>query len=341
MRDIVRHVLAGMTADERVEAAEELRRMVAADRAAAADREVGRCPRCDRPVVVRRGRDGRGRQRWLCRGCGRSFTASTLGPVSWSKLEPWQWEELAACMADGAPLRVVAERCAASLPTAWFMRMRACEAMSAALGPFRCGEGIEAQVDGTMVPESLSGGGPFEMPRPPHRHGGEAMGGVSGERVCVLAGENSLGDVFAEVCCRGRATKARVREMLAGRVGDGSVLVTDAHWAYAGVEEALGVDAEHLAHHSGDEADAALSGVNALHARLKDFLGRMNGVSTRRLPLYLAWFCWLERARRRGGGAREAARDLCLSGRYRTTRRALFAAPRYDMGYWERRRAAA
>ena len=36
MRDIVRHVLAGMTADERVEAAEELRRMVAADRAAAA-----------------------------------------------------------------------------------------------------------------------------------------------------------------------------------------------------------------------------------------------------------------------------------------------------------------
>ena len=28
MRDIVRHVLAGMTADERVEAAEELRRIV-------------------------------------------------------------------------------------------------------------------------------------------------------------------------------------------------------------------------------------------------------------------------------------------------------------------------
>ena len=67
MRDIVRHVLAGMTADERVEAAEELRRMVAADRAAAADREVGRCPRCGCPVVVRRGRDGRGRQRWLRR----------------------------------------------------------------------------------------------------------------------------------------------------------------------------------------------------------------------------------------------------------------------------------
>lgn len=315
--------------------------MVAADRAAAADREVGRCPRCGRPVAVRRGRDGRGRQRWLRRGCGRSLTASTLGPVSRSKLEPWQWEELAARMADGAPPRVVAERCAVSPPAAWLMRMRAREAMSAALGPLRRGEGIEARGAGTMVPESLSGGGPLEMPRPPHRHGGEAMGGVSGGRACALAGENSLGDVLAEACRRGRATRARVREMLAGGVGDGSVPVADAHWAYAGVEEALGVDAEHLAHRSGEAANAALSGVNAPRARLKDFLGGMNGVSTRRPPPCLAWFCWLERARRAGGGAREAARDLCLSGRYRTTRRALFAAPRYDMGYWERRRAAA
>ena len=84
MRDIVRHVLAGMTAGERVEAAEELRRMVAEDRATAAGREVGRCPGCGCPAAVRRGRDGRGRQRWLCRGCGRSFTAWSLGPVSWS-----------------------------------------------------------------------------------------------------------------------------------------------------------------------------------------------------------------------------------------------------------------
>ena len=60
------------------------------------------------------------------------------------------------------------------------MRVRACEAMASALGPFRCGEGIEAQVDGMMVPESLSGGGGFAMPREPHRCGGEAAGGVSG-----------------------------------------------------------------------------------------------------------------------------------------------------------------
>ncbi|MBM6868110.1 hypothetical protein [Collinsella tanakaei] len=77
-------------------------------------------------------------------------------------------------------------------------------------------------------------------------------------------------------------------------------------------------------------------GANRRDYSLKGFLGGMNGASTRRLPLYLAWFCWLERVRRAGGGAREAVRRLCLSGRYRTPGRALFAVPRYDMGYWER-----
>lgn len=94
--------------------------------------------------------------------------------------------------------------------------------------------------------------------------------------------------------------KALVREMLEGRIADGSVLVTDRHWAYASVEEALGVDAERLAYPSGPEAGAALYGVNSLHRRLGGILLVKNGVSTRRLPLHLSWFCWLERARRRG-----------------------------------------
>lgn len=242
-------------------------------------------------------------------------------------------------MADGVPLRVVCERCGVSMPTAWSMRVRACEAMAADLGPFRCGEGIEAQVDGMMVPESLSGGGAFEMPREPRRAGGQAAGGVSDERACVLAGESSLGDVLAEACCRGRATKARVREMPEGRLADGSVLVTDAHWAYAGTGGALGVDAEHPAYRSGGEANARLSGANALHSRLAGSLLRMNGASTRRLRHYLSWFCWLERARRRGGDASAAIRDLSLSTPYHTSRRALFKEPRYDMGHWEARNA--
>lgn len=35
------------------------------------------CPRCECAHVVKRGKDASGSQRWLCRGCGRSFTATS------------------------------------------------------------------------------------------------------------------------------------------------------------------------------------------------------------------------------------------------------------------------
>lgn len=40
---------------------------------------------------MRRGRDADGTQRWLCRGCGRTFTARTDGLVALSKLPLATW----------------------------------------------------------------------------------------------------------------------------------------------------------------------------------------------------------------------------------------------------------
>ena len=37
------------------------------------------CPRCGCPEFVRKGRGRDGSQRWLCRGCGQTFCAKTMG----------------------------------------------------------------------------------------------------------------------------------------------------------------------------------------------------------------------------------------------------------------------
>ena len=47
--------------------------------------EPARCPRCGHAHVVRKGRDADGAQRWLCRGCGRTFTAKTARLLALSK----------------------------------------------------------------------------------------------------------------------------------------------------------------------------------------------------------------------------------------------------------------
>ncbi len=56
------------------------------------------CPRCGCPRTVRRGRDADGAQRRLCRGCGRSFRASTGRVLGTTKLPAATWARYAEAM---------------------------------------------------------------------------------------------------------------------------------------------------------------------------------------------------------------------------------------------------
>ena len=103
-------------------------------------------------------------------------------------------------MLSGSSLRACAELCGVSLKTSWFMRMRLCEVMERAAQPFRTGEAVSWQVDGTYLGESLKGNRSRSvagMPRGAHRHGGAVHErGISSLKVCVVCGANDLGDSF-------------------------------------------------------------------------------------------------------------------------------------------------
>ena len=57
----------------------------------AAPGEPARCPRCQHAHIVSKGRDRNGARRWLCRGCGRTFSAKTGRVLALSKLGPREW----------------------------------------------------------------------------------------------------------------------------------------------------------------------------------------------------------------------------------------------------------
>ena len=115
------------------------------------------CPRCGCPRTVRRGRDAEGEQRRLCRGCGRSFRASTGRVLGTTKLPAATWARYAELMLAGATLRGAAAGCGVSLKTSFSMRHRLCEVMASMLPAFEAGPGAEVQADETLVPDSLSG----------------------------------------------------------------------------------------------------------------------------------------------------------------------------------------
>ncbi len=72
-------------------------------------------------------RFGYGAHRRLCRGCGRSFRASTGRVLGTTKLPAATWARHAEAMLAGATLRDAAAACGVSLKTGFSMRHRLCE----------------------------------------------------------------------------------------------------------------------------------------------------------------------------------------------------------------------
>ena len=224
MKDIVSQFAMQLTLAEKRELVAELKGAIAEELASRASGPAGpsRCPRCGSPSFVRKGRDRDGGQRWLCRGCARTFSARTRGLLASSKLPASAWMSFAECMADALPLRETAARVGVSLYTAWFMRMRVCEVM--ALRTPDCRPGT-FHVDGTLVMGSLKGNlgrsGLLGLPRPRHRNGRDgrrASRGRSKEWVVVVCGVNELGDCFCDICGRGSAGAGELSVALAARI---------------------------------------------------------------------------------------------------------------------------
>ena len=316
-----------MRGDDRRSALEALLAVMEED-AAGGGEEAPCCPRCGCPRVVRRGRDADGAQRWLCRGCGRTFRGTTGSVLASSKLEAPTWAEYAALMVSGATLRDCAAACGVSLRTSFSMRHRLLEVMERSLPAFEAGPGCPAQVDETLVPDSLSGNhsrGGAPMPRPARGRGGDgARAGVSRDKVSVVVAANPRGGVFLQEACLGKLGAGDARRAMAGCALEGAVVSTDRQKGYVRALREMGA-AAHLRFASGG-ARAPLNLVNSVHSALKAFLARFRGVSTRRLHGYLMWFKW-QREARRLGDLPGAIREHMSAARYRLSWRERVAEP--------------
>lgn len=150
------------------------------------------------------------------------------------------------------------------------------------------------------------------------------MGGVSSDKVSVLAMVNERGDVMAVPACRGKLGVASARAAPAGCALAGAAVSTDRQKGYVRALAEMGVAAHLRFASSGPRAP--LNRANALHSAIKAFLARFRGVSTRRLGNYMLWFRWPHEARRSDDGA-ALLRSQMEGGTYRTSWRGLWGTP--------------
>lgn len=338
MKSIVSQFVLQMTLEEKEELLAELKAAIAAELVPAPG-SPGACPFCGCPGFVRKGRDAKGAQRWLCRGCARTFSAKSGSLLALSKLDASAWMAFAECMADALSLRETARRCGVSLYTSWFMRMRVCEVMARLLQPARPGT---FHLDGALVADNLSGNhvrsSILEMPRKPHRNGQDRKRRTRGRskgQVVVECGINEYGDCFCEVCGRGSAGAGELAACLARHVPEGSTVVTDGHPSYGFAASGW----EHGVVDPKDPSAGDINMANALHSRLREFLAPFHGVATRRLQRYLDWFCYREQFKRSDMDRRKLLFKHEGEGTYWMTRRFTHIEVGGIMVYWTRQYA--
>lgn len=339
--DLVRDTLGRMDSAQKRAAIESLQRLIDAERfdlAVEYGRDGIECRECGSSRVVKRGKTSSGNQRYLCRDCGMSFVLSSGGVFAKSKLSKEVWQRYVECFVDMLPLRECARRCGVSLKTSWFMRHRILEALRKHVPAFQVRNGCGAQIDECFFRENFKGNhgnSDFSMPRRPRRRGRQdCKRGISNDLICVMSGVNDAGDTFLEVACRGRLDSKSAENVLRNKIESGSIIATDKHGSYASAMAELGVS-RHYAYDSKKE-HGGINAVNSLHSRVKAFFSVFNGVSSKWLSLYLAWFAWNESFKKCSASesAEIAVRQLS-SETYDTTWRKCKDAAYPFFDYWK------
>lgn len=134
------------------------------------------CPLCGSVHVVRNGHQADGAQRYMCRDCKKSFTATTNSVVAGTRKDMSVWERYICCMMLGLSIRKSAEACGIHRNTAFYWRHKVLDAVRKSFENMRLGGIVE--MDEAFLPVSYKGNHKnsksFKMPREPHMRGGQS-----------------------------------------------------------------------------------------------------------------------------------------------------------------------
>ncbi len=249
------------------------------------------CPHCGCGDAVRNGVVS-GLQRYRCNGCRRCFNALTGTPLARLRHKE-KWLSNAGEMIGGTSVRKTAERIGVHRTTAFRWRHKflalPVNLRAAVLA------GI-AEADETYIMESKKGQRKA-IGRAPRKRGGKAKKpGTSKEHIPVLIcrdREGNMADFVLE-----KADKAHIGAALKPILARDAILCTDGGKALAAAAAGMGITHRPVNLSAGIRVVANVyhvQNVNAYDSRLKEWMRRFHGVSTKYQPSYLGWRRLIER----------------------------------------------
>jgi len=249
------------------------------------------CPHCGGTHVVRYGKF-KGRQRYQCKDCIKTFSDLTDTPLARTRY-PDKWIRFIDCMLQGLPLRQSAKILGVTHVTLFYWRHKLLSSLRQMdISSFN---GI-LEVDETYFLYSEKGKRGITYRKPRKRGGVAKFRGISREQVCVLVARDREKNTVSKVSCQGRISIKQVNKLIGSKVSESNILCSDAWRSYSIFARQKGLD-----HYSIKSTEAHvkkgiyhIQNVNNYHKRLKDWLAHFNGVASKYIDNYLAWFRFLD-----------------------------------------------
>lgn len=266
------------------------------------------CPHCHEKRVVRNG-NVNGRQRFLCRSCGKTFGATTGTVMHYSKKSIPHWEAYVECFARRDTLRECASRCEISLSSAFNWRHKILEVLSSCNSTLVLSGKVQA--DEKYFPDNFKGNSSCrnnmrkvktKVLSPPHyknlrisghRHSrgkSSSTRGLSRNKICMPCVVDQNGSSFGKAAGRGIVQKMFWDSAFREKFDGGTVLITDrtdASLAFSKENEIPIFQLESAESRSGRKRN--LQRINNFHSRIEKSLKRFVNVGTRYLNEYVCW----------------------------------------------------
>lgn len=269
-------------------------------------KEVDKCSKCDSGNFIKFGKDKNGKQRYKCKNCGATFTATSFSVVSKTHYDYNTWETYIEELLRQSSLAECAKKCNISVQTAFVWRHKILKAILKDQDN-RVMAGI-IEVDETYVSINYKGNHKkskrFKLPRPAYRRGVDNR--VRKEsKACVMCAVERNGQVYGEAVGRGQPTITMLKHSFKERLLPDSLIISDKSRGlrnyfnnYTSLELIqLLAKQERNKRRSPPEIKGIyhIQTVNALHNRFRKFLRAYNGVSTKYLNHYVNLFIWIEK----------------------------------------------
>jgi len=247
---------------------------------------LSQCPYCHSSHFKKWGKAGE-IQRYYCKGCHKTFNNKTKTPLA-NLHKCHLWEEYARCMELKLTLREAASTCNINLKTAFLWRHRVLTAQSSKYTHKLSGI---IEVDEFFLAYSEKGTKKFTTDRVAKKRGGDVDKRTKDEQVAVLLSIDRSHHLIDGVLAEDTASEIQLH--LESHITKNSVLCSDGAWAYVNIAKSTDCDHKRLINSKNRVIDKIyhIQTVNGAIAHFKGWVdGQMQGVATKYLPHYLAWF---------------------------------------------------